>query len=52
MDAHTKRVGEDPMKLKITFKREAWLSLRCDGQLRFEGRASGGTEQEWPAASP
>lgn len=39
----------DKMTLKITFRREAWMRLRCDGRLRFEGRGPAGLVQGWPA---
>lgn len=37
------------MTLQLTFRNEAWLSLRCDGKLRFEGRGPAGFTQTWTA---
>lgn len=35
--------------LSIVFRREAWISLKADGMLLFEGRAPQGARQEWKA---
>jgi cytoskeletal protein RodZ len=35
--------------LSITFEREAWVSLKSDGELLFEGKAPEGARQEWKA---
>lgn len=35
--------------LSIVFRREAWISLKADGRLLFEGRAPQGARQEWKA---
>ena len=37
------------MKLRLSFRQEAWVRLLCDEQLRFEGRGPGGFQQEWAA---
>lgn len=37
------------MTLQLSFRNEAWLSLRCDGKLRFEGRGPAGFSQTWTA---
>ena len=37
------------MTLQLTFRTEAWMSLRCDGKLRFEGRGPAGFTQSWTA---
>jgi cytoskeletal protein RodZ len=35
--------------LTLTFRQEAWVSLKADGALLFEGRAPQGARQEWKA---
>lgn len=40
----------EKLTLKIVFLNEAWVSLRCDDHLRFEGRAPAGLTQTWSAA--
>lgn len=36
-------------RLNLVFKNESWISLKIDGQLKFEGRVPQGTRQEWKA---
>lgn len=42
-------IHSSEMKLKLVFRREAWVRLYTDGRLRFEGRAPAGYSQEWKA---
>ncbi|MBI4386278.1 MAG: helix-turn-helix domain-containing protein [Elusimicrobia bacterium] len=42
-------IHSSEMKLKLVFRREAWVRLYADGRLRFEGRAPAGYSQEWKA---
>jgi hypothetical protein len=39
----------EPATLRITALREAWIRLKTDGKLRFEGLIPAGTSQIWHA---
>lgn len=38
-----------PAQLTIIFEKDAWISLRADGEMLFEGRVPQGRRQEWRA---
>ncbi len=42
-------VAAVPAQLTIVYEKDAWVSLRADGELLFEGRVPQGRRQEWRA---
>ena len=49
--AETSSVSEkdEEVHLILRFTARCWLSIRCDGRMKFEGTVNSGTVQEWSA---